>query len=88
MDEHPLYAFLFPIPISARVTLTERYWVTFAKRPRPWHFRDFLAVGNRSPGLPIMPLEAATGLVIESLVLLWVASEAEEWRDRIVWLPI
>jgi hypothetical protein len=35
-----------------------------------------------------MPLEAATGLVIESLVLLWVASEAEEWRDRIVWLPI
>jgi hypothetical protein len=52
------------------------------------HFWDFLAAGNESPGVLLAPQGAATGLVIESLVLLWVASEAEEWRDRIAWLPV
>jgi hypothetical protein len=54
----------------------------------PGHFWDFLAAGNESPGVLLAPQGAATGLVIESLVLLWVASEAEEWRDRIAWLPV
>jgi hypothetical protein len=25
---------------------------------------------------------------IEELVLIWNASEAEEWADRIVWIPL
>src|SRR5262245_54138416 len=27
------------------------------------------------------------GPVIDSLILIWAASEAEEWRDRVVFLP-
>jgi len=27
------------------------------------------------------------GSAIESVVLIWLASEADEWIDRIVWLP-
>ena len=65
-----------------------RILVSHDENSMPGHFRNFLAAGNRCPGVLIVPQEAATGLVIESLVLLWVASEAEEWRDRIVWLPI
>ena len=47
----------------------------------------FLAEGNRSPGVLIVPQQAATGAVIESVLLAWVASDAEEWQDRIAWLP-
>jgi hypothetical protein len=65
-----------------------RILVSHDENSMPGHFRDFLAAGNWSPGVLMAPQGAATGLVIESLVLLWVASEAEEWRDRIVWLPI
>jgi hypothetical protein len=44
--------------------------------------------GNRSPGVLIVPQGAPVGRVIESILLVWIASEAAEWVDRIVWLPI
>jgi hypothetical protein len=60
---------------------------THDENSMPAHFCDFLAARNHSPGLLIVPQEAATGPVIESILLLWIASEAEEWIDRIAWLP-
>ena len=54
----------------------------------PGHFRDFLAAGHVSPGVLIAPQDTATGAVIESILLVWVASESDEWRDRLVWLPL
>jgi hypothetical protein len=65
-----------------------RILVSHDENSMPAHFRDFLAAGNQSPGVLMAPQEAGTGPVIESIVLLWIASEAEEWRDRIVWLPL
>ena len=65
-----------------------RILVSHDENSMPEHFWDFLAAGNESPGVLLAPQEVATRQVIESLVLLWVASEAEEWRDRMVWLPI
>jgi hypothetical protein len=49
----------------------------------PGHFRDFLMGGNRSPGVLIVPQGAPVGRVIESILLVWIASEAAEWVDRI-----
>jgi hypothetical protein len=51
------------------------------------HFRDYLRVGNHSPVVLILPQEARVADAIESIVLIWIASEAEEWIDRIDWLP-
>jgi Domain of unknown function (DUF5615) len=38
-------------------------------------------------GLFLVPQGRAIRLVAESLVLIWGASEFEEWRDQIVYLP-
>jgi hypothetical protein len=38
-------------------------------------------------GLFLVPQARPTRAVAESLVLIWTASEAEEWQDRIVYLP-
>ena len=54
----------------------------------PSHFSGFLKGGNRSPGILIVPQGAPMGRVIESILLVWIASDAVEWVDRIAWLPI
>jgi hypothetical protein len=54
----------------------------------PGHFAAFLARGNVSPGVLMVPQDVPVGLVIESILLIWIASEPDEWTDRIVWLPL
>jgi hypothetical protein len=64
-----------------------RILVSHDENSMPGHFRDFLGNGRRSPGVLMVPQETPTGRVIESILLIWIASEASEWMDRIVWLP-
>ena len=53
------------------------------------HFCERLASGKSSPGLFIIPnLPSAIGDTIEWLLLVWAASQSEEWRDQIVYLPV
>ena len=52
------------------------------------HFQSFLAERGGSPGLFLIPQSVPISVAIEELVLIWVVSEAEEWRNRIVWLPL
>jgi len=40
------------------------------------------------PGVFLVLQERAIGPIIESLIIIWTASEAEEWRDRVIFLPI
>lgn len=47
-----------------------------------------VANGRGLRGLFLAPQRSAIRLVAESLVLIWEASEFEEWRDRIVYLPL
>jgi hypothetical protein len=47
-----------------------------------------IAAGHGISGLLLAPQFRATRPIAESLVLIWAASEAEEWRDRIVYLPL
>lgn len=64
-----------------------RILVSHDENSLPGHFRDFLAAGYKSSGVFIVRQGAPIGAVIESIVLLWVASEADEWINRIGWLP-
>jgi hypothetical protein len=41
-----------------------------------------------SPGLVLIPQRLSIGHAIESLLLLWSASEHDEWRDRVCLLPV
>lgn len=40
------------------------------------------------PGLFMARQTSPIGPIIESLVLIWSTSEAEEWKDQILFLPI
>jgi hypothetical protein len=68
--------------------LDGRILVSHDENPMPSHFKQFLMTGNRSPGLLLVPQDARIAEVIESIVLIWVASEAEEWVNRVDWLPL
>lgn len=53
------------------------------------HFYERLASGESSPGLFIISNKPnAVGESIEWLLLVWAASQSEEWRDQIVYLPL
>jgi hypothetical protein len=65
-----------------------RLLVSHDENSMPGHFQAFLETGNQSPGLLIVPQGVPTKAVIESILLLWIASDAHEWVNRIVWFPL
>jgi len=46
-----------------------------------------LASGQGIAGLFMVPQNKASRSVAECLILIWATSSAEEWKDRIVYLP-
>jgi hypothetical protein len=52
-----------------------------------WHFADFLQAHGQCPGVFLVKQSAALADVIEDLIMVWAASDAEEWRNRIVEIP-
>lgn len=64
-----------------------RIVVSHDRRTMTRYFRERAAAGKPNPGLFIVPQRCAIGEIIESLLLVWAASEASEWRDSIVYLP-
>ena len=53
----------------------------------PAHFARFLD-SRSSPGLIIAPQDLDIGLAIEDLLIIWAASDAEEWTDKVGFLPL
>jgi hypothetical protein len=47
-----------------------------------------LAAGESFPGLFMAPQSSPVASIIDSLVMIWAASELEEWRDQVVFLPL
>jgi hypothetical protein len=54
----------------------------------PFHFRRFVAEGNLSPGVLLIPQSLRVSRAIDELLLIWSASEAADWQDLLVWLPL
>ena len=65
----------FPIPLCS------------PSPPMPQHFGDFLEANGQCAGVFLVKQRVALADVIEALVLVWAASEAEEWNNRIVEIP-
>ena len=51
------------------------------------HFGEFCR-NHRSPGLIIVRQRASNSLVLESIILIWGASEAEEWSNAATYAPL
>ena len=56
-------------------------------RTLPRHFDAFIR-HQVSPGVFLIPQNLALAGVIEELLIVWTASEAVEWQNRICYLPL
>jgi hypothetical protein len=54
----------------------------------PAHFRAFRSAGNSSAGVFLVAQTLDIGTAIQELLLVWLASEASEWENRLQWLPL
>ncbi len=73
--------------VLALAARENRTLVTHDRRTMPTHFADFIT-GNTSPGVFIISQKISVGTAIEELLLIWAASDHEEWANRIVDLPL
>ena len=53
----------------------------------PRHFGEFLRSEGYSAGVFLVKQRAQHADVIEALLLIWAASDADEWKNRIVEIP-
>ena len=66
----------------------DRILVSHDFQTMPRHFGDFLQIRGSSPGVVLVPQHLPIGEAIEELVLIWGASDAEEWENRILRIPL
>jgi hypothetical protein len=64
-----------------------RILVSQDRRTMPTHFVRYLTAA-RSPGVILMRGAIPIAIAIEELLLIWSASEAEEWMNRLIWIPL
>jgi hypothetical protein len=64
-----------------------RILVSQDRRTMPTHFRRFVSVA-KSPGLILLREGVSIAAAIEELLLIWSASDAEDWTDRLIWIPL
>ena len=64
-----------------------RVLVTHDRKTMPKHFAEFIGQ-TTSSGLIVIPQKLPVRVAIEDLLLIWTASEAEEWHNRIQVLPL
>lgn len=62
--------------------------VTNNRRSMPGHLTDHLAAGRHVPGIFILSEDMSFGEIVDELLLIEGASEAEEYRDQLVYLPL
>lgn len=74
--------------VLAMAARQKRVLVTHDVGTMPTHVREFRKAGNRCSGVFLLPQRLDAATAIDELLLVWAASDAAEWEDRIVWLPL
>ncbi|MEO6165593.1 MAG: DUF5615 family PIN-like protein [Candidatus Binatia bacterium] len=64
-----------------------RLLVTHDQKTMPRHFAEFVTTAT-SPGLLVIPQHLSIATVVEDLRLIWSLTEAEEWINRVSYLPL
>ena len=78
----------FPAPdVLKKAADEERVLVTHDRRTMPYHFAEFIP-HRQSPGVFIIPQRVEIGAAIDELLLIWSASDSDEWTNRILYLPL
>ena len=62
--------------------------VTENRSTMPVHLSSHFAAGRHIPGVFYIRPGVSIGRIIEELYLIWFASQAEEYQDRILFIPL
>ena len=62
--------------------------VTANRRTIPEHVQAHSGSGRHVPGILLLRRGASLGQIIEQLYLLWTASDAKEYVDKLFYLPM
>ena len=73
--------------VLALVALAGRVLVTHDRKTMPTHFAEFIRHAPSS-GVIVIPQKLPVRAAVEDLLLIWTASAAEEWLNRIQVLPL
>jgi hypothetical protein len=65
----------------------DRVLISHDQSTMPDHFAEFIQQ-RESAGLLIVPQHLPHHLVVEEILMVWHASQAEEWVNRISYLPL
>ena len=77
-----------PDPEVLRIAAEQdRILVSHDFKTMPRHFGQFLQERGYSPGVVLVKQSLPIGAVIDELVLIWTATSAEEWKNRILRIP-
>ena len=74
--------------VLALAAKNQRVLVSHDVGTMPAHFRAFRNAGRRSSGVFLIQQSLDIGIAIDELLLIWMASEASEWENRLDWLPL
>lgn len=78
---------LADLEVLARAATDGRVLVTHDRKTMPRHFAEFIA-RETSPGLLVIPQSLSVAAAVDELILIWSATEAEAWVNRISVLPL
>ena len=62
--------------------------ITNNRKSMPQHLSDHLSAGHHIPGIFTINLEVPMGKIIEELLLIAGASDADEYIDQITYIPL
>lgn len=74
--------------VLAIATAQGRILVTHDFRTMPRYFTEFLAAGHSSPGVFLVKQHTPLAPIIDEIILVWTASEPEDWANRTVQIPL
>jgi hypothetical protein len=75
------------LEVLERCLKDNRLLVTHDRKTMPRHFYRFIE-RNESPGVIVIPQSVSVSEATEDLILIWSATDAEEWKNRIAFLPL
>jgi hypothetical protein len=76
------------LEVLAFATHQNRMLVTSDLKTMPHHFGSFLEANGQCAGVFLVKQRAPLADVIEALMLIWAASDGDEWKNRIVEIPL
>lgn len=62
--------------------------VTENRRTIPSHLQAHFEAGGHVPGILFLRRRASLGRIIDTLFMLWATSEAEEFEDQVLFIPL